>query len=96
MVESKEVYLEKLQAKLAEWKAKLTELKEKATKSPAETKAEIETEVGVLEAQLREIEGPIQQMLQSGETTPEKFQEVVQPVEAKLDEAFQSVTIKFS
>lgn len=92
---TKEEYLEMAKKKLAEWKDKLYELKEKAARYTAESRPPVEEEVGNLESQFREIEGPIQQMIQSGEMTPEQFKEVVQPAEAKLEEAFQAVKIKF-
>lgn len=92
---TKEEYLEMAKNKLAEWKAKLIDLKEKAAQYTSESKAQVEEEVGTLESQLREIESPIQQLIQSGDITPEQFKEVVQPAEQKMAEAFQSVETKF-
>ena len=92
---TKEEYLEMAKKKLTEWKTKLYELKEKAAQYKAESKPQVEEEVGNLENQFREIEGPIHQMIQSGEITPEQFKEIVQPAEEKMTEAFQSVKTKF-
>jgi predicted nucleic acid-binding Zn-ribbon protein len=94
-VTTKEEYLEMLQKKLAEWKTKINELRHKAVQAKPEMMAEVEQEVGGLESQLREIELPIQQMIQSGEAKPEEYREVIQPAEAKLEEAFQAVKTKF-
>ena len=88
---TKEEYLEMAKEKLTEWKTKLYELKEKAAQYKAELKPQVEEEVGNLENQYREIEGPIQQMIQSGDITPEQFKEIVPPAEEKMTEAFQSV-----
>jgi len=92
---TKEEYLEMAKEKLTEWKGKLNELKQKAAQYAAESRGQVEEEVGNLENQFREVEGPIQQMIQSGEMTADKFREVVQPAEKKMDEAFKSVQIKF-
>ncbi len=92
---TKEEYLELAKKKLAEWKAALNELKQKAAQYAAESRPKVEEEVGEVESQFREIEGPIQQMIQSGDMTPQQFQEVVEPAEKKMNEAFESVKIKF-
>lgn len=91
---TKEEYLELAKKKLVEWKTTLNGLKEKAAQYAA-SKPKVEEEVGEVESQLREIEGPIQQMIQSGDMTPQQFQEIVEPAEKKMNEAFESVKIKF-
>jgi len=92
---TKEEYLELAKKKLAEWKTTLNELKQKAARYAAESRPKVEEEVGEVESQFREIEGPIQQMIQSGDMTPQQFQEIVEPAEKKMNEAFESVKIKF-
>jgi hypothetical protein len=49
MIDTKEAYVEKLQAKLKEWQADIDKLKAKAAQSKADMKIQINEQIGNLE-----------------------------------------------
>ncbi len=95
MVDTKEAYLEKLQAKLKEWNAEIDKLKAKAAQSKADLKLEIDKRVGDLEAHRQEVENKIQQLRQAGESVWTDLKGGVQRAWEHLDEAVKSAAAKF-
>jgi chromosome segregation ATPase len=95
MVDTKEAYLEKLKAKMAEWNAQIDMLKAKAAQSKADAKIEIEKRVGDLETHRQEVEHKIQQLVQASGPAWEDLKVGVKSAWNKLDEAVRSATEKF-
>jgi chromosome segregation ATPase len=95
MVDTKEAYLEKLQAKLAEWNAEIDKLKAKAAQSKADLKLEIEARIGDLSAHRQEMENKMQQLRQAGEGAWTDLKGGVQSAWDHLDEAFKLAIAKF-
>ncbi|MFP3868752.1 MAG: hypothetical protein ACLFUU_11430 [Desulfobacteraceae bacterium] len=95
MVDTKKAYLEKLRAKVDEWNAEINKLKAKAEQAKADTRIEIEKQVGDLEVQRREVEDKMQQLHQAGESAWENLKGGVQRAWENLDQAVKSASAKF-
>jgi len=95
MVDTKEAYLEKLQAKMGEWNAEIDKLKAKASQSKADLKLEIDQRVKDLEAKRQEAETKAQQLRQAGAGAWEDLKGGVQQAWDILGEAVKSAATKF-
>ncbi|CAG7857183.1 hypothetical protein MCAMS1_01919 [biofilm metagenome] len=79
---TKEEYLEKLKAQLANWDTEVAELEAKASEATTELKAEIEEQIGNLRVKFREGELKFDEI---SSATEEKWEELKEDAEQIFD-----------
>ncbi len=95
MAGTKEAYLEKLKAKMAEWQAEIDKLKAKAQQSKADAKIELEKRVGDLETRRQEVEKKMQELREASGSAWENIKAGAQRAYDNLDQAVRSAKEKF-
>jgi chromosome segregation ATPase len=96
MIDTKEAYMEKLEAKLKEWQADIDKLKAKAAQSKADIKIQINQQIGNLEGKSQEIQKKLHELGQASESAWGDIKGGVEQAWGKLDKAFKAAISKFS
>jgi hypothetical protein len=96
MIDTKEAYVEKLQAKLKEWQADIDKLKAKAAQSKADMKIQINEQIGNLESNSQEIQKRLHELGQASGSAWKDIKSGVEQAWGKLDEAVKAAISKFS
>jgi len=95
VLENKEAYLEKLQAKLEEWTGEIDRLKAKAAGANIDLRNEIETRVGDLEGRRQKVEHRMQQLREFSEKSQEDIMDLLRQAWDDLGYAVQAAKEKF-
>lgn len=95
MTENKDVYVEKLQAKMDEWNAEIQKLEAKVRQAQADSKIKHEKDLENLRAKRRELEEKITQVQQSGKGAWQDLKAGIESAGQALDMAVKSAASRF-
>lgn len=93
--ESKDAYLQRLKAKLDEWKAELDKLTAKAKQADATVRIEIQKEIDTLREQRAKLEGKFEEVRQSSEAAWRDIRSGIDRAWSALSDAVKSVSSRF-
>ena len=91
----KDVYVQKLHAKLDEWNAEIDRLKAKAKMAEAESRLEYQKEIEKLEKSRAETDEKLADLRQAGEGAWEDLKSGVQSAWNSMEDAVKSAQSKF-
>ena len=91
----KDVYVQKLNAKLDEWNAEIDRLKARAEKAEAESRLEYQKEIEDLQKRGKEVEKKLAEVRQAGEGAWEDLKTGIQNARDSMEEALKSARSRF-
>lgn len=94
-MDKKEIYREKMDARMKELNAKIDELKARAQKSKADAKLEYTKGVDALEEKRDELKKNIKEWNEAGEQSAEDLRQGIEEAFFDLKEALKSATARF-
>lgn len=92
---NKEVYVQKLHAKIDEWNAEIDKLKAKGDSVMAEKKAEYQRELAALEAKRNNLKEKIKQLSDAGDSAWEDLRAGVDGALRSIENAVSSAKSRF-
>ena len=95
MNETKEAYVQKLNAKMDEWNAEIHKLEAKADQAEAEAKIEYEKQLEDLRAKRKDLEDKIENLQQAGEIAWEDLKAGIESAWDSLGNAVNSAVSRF-
>ena len=94
-MKNKEVYVQKLHAKIDEWNADIDKLKAKADQLEADSRIEYEKQIEALKNKRNEIEKKLSEFSRSGEAALEDLKAGIDLAWESMNEAIKSATARF-
>lgn len=94
-MEKKEVYQEKIEARLAEWQAKIDEMRAKAKQEEAEAKEEYLKKINELETKRSETLQQLEKLKAEGGVAWEDLKEGIDGALSELEGSFQKIKSRF-
>ena len=91
----KELYQQKKQAQLDEWKAEVDKLKAKASGARADTQMELNKQIEALEGKIEEGQTKLAEIADAGEDAWESIKDGVESAWDSLNSAFSEAADKF-
>jgi uncharacterized coiled-coil DUF342 family protein len=94
-MDKKEVYQEKIDARLAEWQAKIDEMRAKARQEEAEAKEEYLKQIEELEQKRSETLQKLEKLKAQGDVAWDDLKEGVNGALSELESSFQKIKSRF-
>jgi hypothetical protein len=91
----KELYQQKQQARLDEWKAEIEKLKAKASRASADAQLDINNHIAALEKKVEAGQAKLSELAAAGEESWESIKEGVEAAWSVLSSAVRDATAKF-
>jgi uncharacterized coiled-coil DUF342 family protein len=96
MSDQRDVFVEKIKAKLDEWNAEIARLEAKARQQEADTKLKLEEQIETLRKKRKSTEADLDKLCQAGDSAWEDLKSGVESAATSLGEAIKSANSRFT